>query len=509
MAMVKYRTSVMRKLLVFTAIMLGTALALAFSGTSFAVLGTVGARTRSVAVVTHARLGERSEFAGPVQHGRVSSQFSASGFVAFFSIAAAVAAAGGSVSRRRGCRNTALLRRSVSVVERAGVKSEIRRELEVQVPAFLGANPAASSLPGTSPYVTEYTDLYDLSDPKGSFERVGKRIVQELKEELPHLYEMPAKEVNWVSQSLDYNTQGGKMNRGLIVVETGVELLKNQGKVPTNTDLNRFAVLGWAVELLQACFLMADDMIDGSLTRRGSPCWYRLPDVGLLATNDFLMIEMFVYKVLKRHFGTEDYFVWLVDLFLESTFQTECGQLLDSICANCELEELTSERWTLLVKYKTAFYSFYLPVALPMLVTGMRDKTAFDAAREMLVLMGIYFQAQDDYLDAFACPEQLGKVGTDIQDKKCSWLFAQAYHEYNTPEAKAYLDQHYGKCKVGSEEEKKIKDIYRSLGLQEVFRKYEADVADKLSQYRPTIEDVGLPWTIFKRFFDLIHQRDK
>eukprot|EP00434_Breviolum_minutum_P043640 symbB.v1.2.038912.t1/scaffold6237.1/size21696/2 len=111
-------------------------------------------------------------------------------------------------------------------------------------------------------------------------------------------------------------------------------------------------------------------------------------------------------------------------------------------------QELTTERWTLIVKYKTAFYSFYLPVALAMLVTGVRDRAAYDTAREALLEMGIYFQAQDDYLDAFASPEVLGKVGTDIQDKKCSWLFAHAYHEQSTPEAKSYLDKHYGTCEA-------------------------------------------------------------
>lgn len=370
-------------------------------------------------------------------------------------------------------------------------------------------NPAVCWPPGKPRFTTEYPEVYDLSDPKGSFERVGKMLLKEMVEELPDLYELPPPEVEWVSRSLEYNTLGGKMNRGLTVVEVGVEILKYQGREPTNRDLNQFAVLGWATEYLQACMLMADDMMDGSLTRRGQPCWYLQDDVGLLNTNDFLMIEMFVYKLLKRHFGQETYFVWLLDLFLETTFQTECGQLLDSICANCELEDLTTERWTLLVKYKTAFYSFYLPVAVSMLVAGIRDQEAFDTAREVLVLMGVYFQAQDDYLDAFACPEELGKVGTDIQDKKCSWLFAHAYHELGTPEGKALLDASYGKCKVGSKEEQTIKDLYHELGLPELFQKYEEEVRAKLDDYQDKIEAVKLPWSIFERFFALIHKRTK
>ena len=128
---------------------------------------------------------------------------------------------------------------------------------------------------------------------------------------------------------------------------------------------------------------------------------------------------------------------------------------------------------TLIVKYKTAFYSFYLPVAMAMVCAGLEERSEYDAAREILVVMGVYFQAQDDFLDAFGTPGQIGKIGTDIQDKKCGWLFVNAYHSMVDATQKKYLDKHYGNCSVGSKEEKKIKAMYKNIGLEAKYHAYE------------------------------------
>ena len=137
--------------------------------------------------------------------------------------------------------------------------------------------------------------------------------------------------VDWIREMIAYNVPHGKLNRGIAVMD-GMRALNKDGV--SDEDMWKAMVVGWGIEWLQAYFLVADDIMDESITRRGQPCWYRQPHVKMNAINDGILLEMQIYKLLKRHVGPKDpAYSHLLELFHEVTYQTASGQLIDLITA--------------------------------------------------------------------------------------------------------------------------------------------------------------------------------
>ncbi|KAL6844078.1 hypothetical protein ACP4OV_025751 [Aristida adscensionis] len=101
-------------------------------------------------------------------------------------------------------------------------------------------------------------------------------------------------------------------------------------------------------------------------------------------------------------------------------------------------------------------------VACALLFNGAK-LSDYVELKNVLVEMGVYFQIQDDYLDCFGDPEVIGKVGTDIEDYKCSWLIVQAMELANENEMKI-LYGNYGKS--DPECVAAVKNVYKELDLQ-------------------------------------------
>lgn len=282
------------------------------------------------------------------------------------------------------------------------------------------------------------------------------------------------------------------------------------GRPLTEEEYFKAATLGWMTELLQAFFLVSDDIMDSSITRRGQPCWYRQDGVGMIAINDAFLLEAGIYIILKKYFRDHPRYIELVELFHESSFQTELGQLCDLLTAPedvVNLDNFSMEKYSFIVIYKTAYYSFYLPVALALYMLDIATPENLQTAKDILIPLGEYFQIQDDYLDNFGLPEHIGKIGTDIKDNKCSWLVNQAL-KLATPEQRKILEENYGQ--KDDAKEQVIKKLYDDMKLKERYEAFEEKRATELKELINKIdESQGLKKQVFEVFLSKIYKRSK
>ncbi|MBM9466919.1 polyprenyl synthetase family protein [Nakamurella sp. YIM 132084] len=214
------------------------------------------------------------------------------------------------------------------------------------------------------------------------------------------------------------------------------------GTGPEPAGLGTVAV---GLELLQACALLHDDVIDRSDTRRGAPSTHRAvagehAAAGLLGDGD--------------HFGVSAALLlgdlalaWADDLFLEGSLaigpaavaaaapvwqamRTEVlgGQLLDLLVTAAPEGDpgLAAADAMAVNRWKTAAYTVERPLHLGAALAGA-DPECVVALRRFGVDVGIAFQLRDDLLGVFGDPAVTGKpAGDDLREGKRTVLVADA-----------------------------------------------------------------------------------
>lgn len=150
-----------------------------------------------------------------------------------------------------------------------------------------------------------------------------------------------------------------------------------------------------------------------------------------------------------------------------------------------------------------------------MRVCGLQSPVDYARAQHILIPLGEYFQVQDDYLDCYGSPEQIGKIGTDIVDNKCSWNVNVAL-AHATPADRALLDANYGKKDKNAE--RIVKEVFERVGLREKYVKYEDDAYTRINtlieEIPPTSEEATpgpcvLKREVFRAFLEKIYRRTK
>ena len=284
----------------------------------------------------------------------------------------------------------------------------------------------------------------------------------------------------YYSNCLDYNIVGGKLARARTVCET-LRFCSTQELSIDSAEYNAALVLGWAVEILQAFFLIEDDVMDRGETRRGRPCWYRCSDVGFAnAINDGLLLEQVLYELVEFNQYTKPYAQRAQRILRDAATRTVLGQHLDTHPPSSPLE-FTRDQWLSVVRFKTAFYTFVLPCELGILVSGRNfNPSDLSRLRTICLLVGELFQAQDDMLDCFADPDVIGKIGRDIEEGKCTWLWYTAMEllPVSSDTHNRLIDLFTSPSRSSDHlVVAEIKQIYREIGLETEFEKYKSKIS--------------------------------
>lgn len=228
------------------------------------------------------------------------------------------------------------------------------------------------------------------------------------------------------------------------------------------------------------------------------------------AINDAVMLNNCIYQLLHQHLASHPSYRQMVDLFNEVTRFTAYGQSLDilssSLNSKLDLAKFTDDRYDAIVLYKTAYYTFSLPIRLAMYLAQIDAPEAHRKAEKVLLQIGHLFQVQDDALDCFGDARVTGKIGTDIEEGKCTWLIVKALQRANERQLEE-IRAHYG---VPSEVSvAKIKTLYRELQMEDCFRAFETEQFREIGTLIRQLDEPLLIKEVFSHLLTLTYQREK
>ncbi|CAI2298009.1 unnamed protein product [Caenorhabditis sp. 36 PRJEB53466] len=287
----------------------------------------------------------------------------------------------------------------------------------------------------------------------------------------------------------DNTVIGGKYSRASLCVDA-TRALQPHLRDETQ-ELKAVCEAAATLEIIQSFYLIADDIMDGSEMRRGKPCWYRREGVGMSAINDAFIMDSFVEDVLRISLPGHVNVDRLCEAYRRSKQKTLIGQVLDTSSVH-QIRSFTWDRYELMVENKTSHYTVYHPLQMALLIS---DVLAYHGAvKKAAYQIGFLFQSQDDFLDVYGDPKVTGKIGTDIQDGKCTWLAVRALQKMQTAQKTALFDEfatNFGSA--DTEKVEKVKAIYEELQLRDEFRRFETHFSQEIKKSIAEIPDVIEP----------------
>ena len=219
-----------------------------------------------------------------------------------------------------------------------------------------------------------------------------------------------------------------------------------------------------AIEVFHNFSLVHDDIMDAAPLRRGKETVHERWDLNTgILSGDAMLIN--AYQLFENYEGAT--FKELAQLFTKTAIQVCEGQQYDVDFESREDVEVAD--YLKMIEYKTAVL---VGASLQMgaIVAGASEECK-KAVYEYGRLLGIAFQLQDDYLDAFGDPKTFGKqVGGDIIENKKTFLYLMALKNAGPAEA-SQLEHLYSinPSETGGKIEA-VKHIFEESGASQLAR---------------------------------------
>ena len=213
-----------------------------------------------------------------------------------------------------------------------------------------------------------------------------------------------------------------------------------------------------AVEMFHNFSLVHDDIMDDAPLRRGNQTVHEKWNLntGILSGDAMLILA---YQYFEEY--EPAIFRSLAKLFSKTALEVCEGQQWDVDFE--QRNDVTEPEYLKMIEYKTAVL-----VAAAMKMGAIVAKTSeenCDLIYNFGLNLGIAFQLQDDYLDAFGDPATFGKqIGGDIIENKKTYLYLKALAQANEFEKENLLQWFSVQPEDHDDKVVAVKNIFRHTG---------------------------------------------
>jgi len=230
-------------------------------------------------------------------------------------------------------------------------------------------------------------------------------------------------------------------------------------------DCKKALAAATAVEVFHNFSLIHDDIMDDAPLRRGNETVHEKWNIntGILSGDAMLILA---YQFFEQY--EPKTFRELAKLFSKTALEVCEGQQYD---VDFETrDDVSIPEYLKMIEYKTAVL---VGAAMKMgAIVAETSEENKNLIYDFGLNLGIAFQLQDDYLDAFGNPETFGKqVGGDIIENKKTYLYLKALEFGNSEEKEQLLHLFSIQPNDNTDKISSVKDIFNQTGASQATQK--------------------------------------